>query len=308
MVVQLASIRRPQENALARGRIQRKGNDLEEVSPLVPPNTIVSASGGNNEDASPFDRIMLLDHNGQERWSARDLQQLMGYEQWRQFNDVVQRAMQTVEASGMDSRDHFAGSRKVIDGGRWGRQQVDDYRLTRFGAYQVALAGDGRKPEVATAKTYFAVRTREAELAQPAPPDLSSPEGIVVLAEQYLAAARELVTAKKQLAIAAPKAGKWDAFCNDEGLIDLNAAAKAFTKITGGMGRNKFMERLRQEDIRFLQVQNPRIPYEVHIQKGRAEVKFVQAGFKMVEQTFLTHKGMDWLADKFGMGEALPAA
>ncbi|MEV4936356.1 phage antirepressor KilAC domain-containing protein [Streptomyces zaomyceticus] len=251
---------------------------------------------------------MLLDHNGQERWSARDLQLIMGYANWQEFERVISRARDGIDTTDLDSRDHFMGAHKVIKGGRWGQQQVADYRLTRFGAYQVALAGDSRKPQIAAAKVYFAVKTREAELAQPSAPDLSSPEGVVVLAEQYLAAARELVATKKELAVAAPKAGKWDAFCNDEGLIDLNAAAKAFTKVTGGLGRTKFMDRLRQEDIHFLQVQNPRIPYEVHIKSGRAEVKFVQAGYQMVEQTFLTHKGMDWLANKLGMGEELPAA
>ncbi|MFC8429930.1 phage antirepressor KilAC domain-containing protein [Streptomyces sp. NPDC057253] len=250
---------------------------------------------------------MLLDHNGQERWSARDLQVLMGYDQWRQFDDAVQRAKAAINASGMDALDHIAGARKVMAGGRWGKQEVTDYRLTRFGAYHVTLAGDGRKPEVAAAKTYFAVKTREAEIA--AQPDVSSPEGIVVLAERYLAAARELVVTKKELAVAKPKAGKWDAFCDSEGLIDMGAAAKAFTKVTGGLGRTKFMDRLREDDIHFLQVQNPRIPYEIHIQKGRAEVKFVPAGYKMVEQTFFTPKGMDWLASKFGVdGSALPAA
>ncbi|MEW2313730.1 phage antirepressor KilAC domain-containing protein [Streptomyces bauhiniae] len=249
---------------------------------------------------------MLLDHNGQERWSARDLQVLMGYEQWRPFDDTIQRARRTVEASGLDSHDHFAGARKVITGGRWGRQEAADYRLTRFGAYHVAIAGDGRKPEVAAAKTYFAVKTREAELATK--PDVTSPEGVLQLAESYLAAARELVTTKQELAITKPKAGKWDAFCDAAGLIDMGSAAKAFHKATGGLGRTKFMDRLREEDVRFLQVQNPRIPYEVHIQAKRAEVKFVAAGYKMVEQTFFTPRGMDWLADKLGVGvSALPA-
>lgn len=260
-----------------------------------------------NEGGSPFDRIMLLDHNGQERWSARDLQQLMGYEQWRQFDDAVQRARQAIDASDLDSRDHIASTRKVINGGRWGRQEVNDYRLTRFGAYHVALAGDSRKPEVAAAKTYFAVKTREAELAQPEP-DVSSPEGVLALAEKYVEAARDLVRTKQELAVAKPKAGKWDAFCNSDGLIDMNAAAQAFSKVTGGLGRTKFMERLRQDDVRFLQVQNPRIPYHCHTQAGRAEVKLVSANYRMVEQTFLTPKGMDWLADKFGVGEAVPAA
>ncbi|MET9973911.1 phage antirepressor KilAC domain-containing protein [Streptomyces microflavus] len=248
---------------------------------------------------------MLLDHHGEERWSARDLQQLMGYEQWRQFDEVVQRAMSAVDTSGMDARDHFAGARKVITGsGRWGKQPVADYRLTRFGAYHVALAGDSRKPEVAAAKTYFAVKTREAELA--AKPDVGSPEGVLALAEQYLAAAKELVTTKQELAIAAPKAGKWDAFCDSDGLIDMGTAAKALTDVTGGLGRTKFMNRLRDDDVHFLQVQNPRIPYEVHIKAGRAKVKLVQAGYQSVEQTFFTPRGLDWLVDRLG-GTPLPA-
>ncbi|WP_164873513.1 phage antirepressor KilAC domain-containing protein [Streptomyces sp. S063] len=250
---------------------------------------------------------MQLDHYGEECWSARDLQQLMGYERWERFDDVANRAKETISASGLDPLDHFRGAAKSMPGGRWGKQTVTDYRLTRFGAYHVALAGDGRKPEVAAAKTYFAVKTREAELAQPPAPDVTSPEGVLALAQRYVVAAQELVTTKKELAIAAPKAGKWDAFCDSDGLIDMGTAAKALTDVTGGLGRTKFMNRLRESDLRFLQVQNPRIPYEVHIQAGRAQVKMVQAGYQWVEQTFLTPKGLDWLVDRLG-GTALPAA
>ncbi|MDX2933040.1 phage antirepressor KilAC domain-containing protein [Streptomyces ipomoeae] len=250
---------------------------------------------------------MLWDLKGEERWSARDLQQLMGYERWERFDDVINRAKAAIAASGLDPLDHFRGAVKSMPGGRWGKQTVADYRLTRFGAYHVALAGDGRKPEVAAALTYFAVKTREAEVAQQPTADVSSPEGILVLAEKYLEAAHELVSTKKELAVAAPKAGKWDAFCDSEGLIDMGSAAKALTRITGGLGRTKFMELLRRKDIRFLQVQNPRLPYENHVKAGRAEVKMVQAGYQWVEQTFFTPKGLDWLVDKLG-GEALPAA
>ncbi|MBB5940197.1 phage antirepressor KilAC domain-containing protein [Streptomyces zagrosensis] len=270
--------------------------------------TTLPLDEGNSRGSSPFDRIMLLDHRGEERWSARDLQQLMGYERWERFDDVIKRAKETIEASGLDPLDHFRGAVKSMRGGRWGKQAVTDYRLTRFGAYHVTLAGDGRKPEVAAAKTYFAIKTREAEAAaqQPAA-DVSSPEGILALAEKYVEAARDLVTTKKVLAVAAPKAGKWDSFCNSDGLIDMGCAAKALTKVTGGLGRTKFMELLRREDIRFLQVQNPRLPYENHIKAGRAEVKMVQARHQWVEQTFFTPKGLDWLVDKLG-GVALPAA
>lgn len=250
---------------------------------------------------------MLLDHKGEERWSARDLQLLMGYDRWDRFDGVIQQAQQAITASGMDPLDHFRRAARLIAGGRWGKQSVADYRLTRFGAYHVALAGDGRKPEVAAAKTYFAVRAREAEAAQQPTADVSTPEGVLALAERYMEAARELVTTKKELAFAAPKAGKWDAFCNSDGLIDMGCAAKALTNVTGGLGRTKFMDLLRREDIRFLQVQNPRLPYENHVKARRAEVKLVQAGYQWVEQTFFTPKGLDWLANKLG-GEVLPAA
>lgn len=267
---------------------------MNEMKRIVPP-------PGGNRGGSPFDQIMLLDEKGRERWSARDLQQLMGYKQWRQFEDTINRAMETVEASDIHPLDHFAGARKVMPGGRWGHQEVKDYRLTRFGAYQVALAGDGRRPQVAAAKTYFAVKTREAEIA-PRVPDITTSSGVLEMANILQATALRLVQTEKELEVAKPKAGKWDTFCDSDGLIDMNAAAKAFSSVTGGLGRTKFMELLRREDIKFLQTQNRRLPYETHVKSHRAKVKLVQAGYQVVEQTFLTAKGMDWLADRLGVG------
>ncbi|MEV7405826.1 phage antirepressor KilAC domain-containing protein [Streptomyces sp. NPDC091267] len=127
------------------------------------------------------------------------------------------------------------------------------------------------------------------------------------MAEQYVAAATELVAAKKGLAVAAPKAGKGHAFGDSEGLIGMATAAKALTVTTGGLGRTKFMDRLREDDLHFLQVQNPRLPFEAHIQAGRAEVKLDQANYQWVEQTFFTPKGVDWLVGKLSRGAVLPA-
>ncbi|MFF5534088.1 BRO family protein [Streptomyces cinerochromogenes] len=181
---------------------------------------------------------MLPDHNGQECWSARDLHAPMGYDRWERFEVAINRAIAAAENSGLDPLDHFRGASKAINGGRWGRQTVSDYRLTRYACYLIAMNGDPRKPEIAAAQTYFAVRTREAEVRQQ-PADVSSPEGVLALAERYVEAARELVVTKNELAIAAPKADKWDAFCDSDGLIDMAAAAKALSKITGGLGRTK---------------------------------------------------------------------
>lgn len=269
-------------------------------------NLSAPAAGNESGGASPFDSIMLLDHNGEERWSARNLQVLMGYDRWERFAEVVERAIETINAAGLDGLDHIRGAAKVMESGRWGHRQVKDYRLTRFGAYHVALAGDGRKPEVATAKSYFAVKTREAELASTVPAVPDSPEAHLALAQNYLAAATELVATKKELAIAAPKAGKWDQFCNSDGLIDMNVAAHAVADLTGGLGRTKFMELLRSDDVHFLQKQNQRLPYQEHERASRAHVKLVEApNGKWVEQTFFTPRGLDWLVDRLG-GNYLP--
>ncbi|MGW3936429.1 phage antirepressor KilAC domain-containing protein [Streptomyces phaeochromogenes] len=238
---------------------------------------------------------MLLDHNGQERWSARDLQQLMGYDQWRRFEEVIERAMETVQASDLNPHDHFATSGKVMDGGRWGRQKVKDYRLTRFGAYHVALAGDGRKPEVAAAKTYFAVKTREAELATT--PDVSSPEGVVVLAERYLAAARELVTTKKELAVAKPKAGKWDAFVNSEGLIGMTAIADMLDMPVKDMTNWLVDEGIfRKQVSKFGSNQN--MPRRMYQTSGLFEIKVETNGKVSYEVAYATTQGADFIFDR----------
>jgi phage antirepressor YoqD-like protein len=262
------------------------------------PNSNLPEPAPGTPVGSPFDGIMLHDINGEERWSARDLQVLMGYANWQDFDKVVNKAREGLDTTDIDSRDHFMGSRKVIKGGRWGSQQVADYRLTRLGAYQVALAGDSRKPEVAAAKVYFAAQTRKAEVAQTAAPALPQDyeEALVAL----LVKVRETKALEAENKVLAPKAGKWDAFCDADGLIDMGTAAKALHDVTGGLGRTKFMDLLRTPEVKFLQTQNPRIPYHEHTAADRAKVKFVLAGYKMVEQTFFTPKGLDWLVDKIG--------
>lgn len=115
--------------------------------------------------ASPFDHVKQVDERG-EFWSARDLQQPLGYVEWRKFEDSIERAIAAIENSGMPGQDHVGGAAKMIATGKGATRIVDDYRLTRYGAYMVAMNGDARKPEVAAAQTYFAVRTREAEVAR----------------------------------------------------------------------------------------------------------------------------------------------
>ncbi|AWN24036.1 hypothetical protein DKM44_12985 [Deinococcus irradiatisoli] len=89
---------------------------------------------------------------------------ILGYDTWRRFAESVERASIACKNSGHDPEDHFVGVGKVITGGKGAQQTVEDYRLSRYACYLTAMNGDPRKPEIALAQTYFAIKTREAEL------------------------------------------------------------------------------------------------------------------------------------------------
>ncbi|RCJ24414.1 hypothetical protein A6770_28390 [Nostoc minutum NIES-26] len=111
--------------------------------------------------SSPFDQIKHIDSDGQEYWLARELMPILGYQQWRQFEDAITRAIAACENIGQDSKKHFLRLPAKSTGGR----PRDDFRLSRYGCYLTAMNGDSRKSEIAAAQNYFAVKTREAELA-----------------------------------------------------------------------------------------------------------------------------------------------
>ena len=112
-----------------------------------------------------FEELKRLNDHGAEYWSARDLQPLLGYSQWRRFEDAIERAKTSCEQSGNKTGHHFAGAGKPIVGGKGAVQVVADYQLSRFACYLIAQNGDPRKPAIAQAQKYFAIQTRRQELS-----------------------------------------------------------------------------------------------------------------------------------------------
>lgn len=103
---------------------------------------------------------------GVEFWLARDLQQLLGYSEWRNFTTVVTKAKTACEVSGNSTPDHFVDVTKLVDIGSGTQREIDDIMLSRFACYLIAQNGDPRKQEIAFAQAYFAVQTRRAELIE----------------------------------------------------------------------------------------------------------------------------------------------
>lgn len=112
-----------------------------------------------------FEDLKKTNEYGAEYWSAREIQPLLGYTQWRRFEDAVKRAITSCKSSGNEPSHHFADAGKMIDIGKGGSREVPDYHLSRFACYLIAQNGDPRKPEIANAQKYFAIQARRQEIS-----------------------------------------------------------------------------------------------------------------------------------------------
>ncbi len=147
---------------------------------------------------SLFESIKHINEYGMEYWTARELMPVLEYKQWRQFSDAIDRAKKACETSGNSVFDYFADARKIVKTGV-ATKEIEDYHLSRYACYLIAMNGDPRKKAIAMAQSYFAIKTRQQELS----------ENFEKLSEEQkrLAIRGELKHHNKSLADAAHEAG-----------------------------------------------------------------------------------------------------
>ena len=113
-----------------------------------------------------FEDIKHIDKNNNEYWLARELQNILGYHQWRSINNLIERAKIACQESKYNIHNHFAVQRKMVDIGSKTKRKVLDYKLSRYACYLIVMNGNPNKEIIALGQTYFAIQTRKQEISE----------------------------------------------------------------------------------------------------------------------------------------------
>lgn len=106
------------------------------------------------------------EQDGVEYWLARELQVLLGYADWRNFLNTIEKAKESCKTTGEAISDHFVDVNKMVKIGSGAERKQDDIMLTRYACYLIAQNGDPKKEQIAFAQSYFAIQTRKQELLE----------------------------------------------------------------------------------------------------------------------------------------------
>lgn len=176
-----------------------------------------------------FESIKHVDEYGYEFWYARELQSVLEYTEWRNFQKLIEKAQTACENSDMAVDECFVEVNKTSPMPNGGVKLIDDYILSRYACYLIVMNGDPRKEVIAVGQTYFAVKTRQQELIDHYD-ELSEDQ-------KRLAIRKEMIAHNKSLAEAAQMAGV------EAGRDFAIFQNKGYQGLYGGLGVKEIHER-----------------------------------------------------------------
>jgi len=115
---------------------------------------------------SPFEQIKRINETGNEFWSSRDFAQILGYSDYRNFEQVIKKAKTACFNSGQRIEDHFVDITEMVGIGSSAQRPVNVVYMSRYACYLIVQNADPGKEIVALGQTYFAVQTRRQEVSE----------------------------------------------------------------------------------------------------------------------------------------------
>lgn len=218
-----------------------------------------------------LEELRQLTEDGVEYWFARDLMPLLDYTKWANFKSVIQRASEACESGGSSPANHFAETGKMVLIGSGAQREAEDFYLSRYACYLIAMNSDSTKPEVGYAMTYFAVQTRRQEVLQK-----------IAEADQRLQLRLRLMDNNRRLAGAAKKAGVTHyPFFQDAG----------YRGLYGGMGLTEVKAKKKLDDSQDLLDNVGRLELSAHdFRATLAEERLNRDQVKTEQRAIETHR------------------
>ncbi len=112
-----------------------------------------------------FEDIKHIDDSDNEYWEGRELQQVLGYKEWRYFSSVIEKAQIACSQSNNNINSHFGVNTKIVLAGST-TKPIIDYKLSRYACYLIVQNANPKFKTVALGQTYFAIQTRKMELTE----------------------------------------------------------------------------------------------------------------------------------------------
>ena len=251
--------------------------------------------------SAQLDDLKIITLTEGEIWSARDLMPFAGYADWRNWSQAINRAVSSVNASGLDAAVHFVGSTKSSPMPNGGHRQVEDVELTRYACYILFQNADGSKPEIAALQQYFAVQTRATEVATAPLTD-----------DEIIARALQISTARVQalethVAELTPRAEAWDDLASAEGDYAVADAAAMLNRAGITTGPQRLFETLGEIGWIYRGEAKRWRPYARALDAGylteRAMPPRVKDGelVPVAPQVRVTARGLERLRDRLGV-------
>lgn len=230
-----------------------------------------------NYQSPDFDSIKRINPYGTEYWSARDLAPLLGYSQWRNFEQAINKAKIACEQVGQLMPDHFAGVSKMVTLGSDAQRDVKDYLLSRFACYLIAQNGDPRKEQIAAAQVYFAVSTRAYEIHQ-----------LLKEQEERLEKRLQVSESYKQLAAAAQHAGVYSenfGIFVDAGYLGLHRHTLEELKTKKGIPeKDEYLDRIGRAELAAIDFKNTQTEEKLRRDQIAGEDKAIQTHYFVGDQ------------------------
>ena len=117
---------------------------------------------------SPFEVIRRVNEAGHEFWSSRDFARILDYADYRNFEQVIEKARTACFNSGYRIENHFVEITEMVEIGSGAQRAVKTMLMSRYACYLAIQNADPAKEIVALGQTYFAVQTRKQELSEEA--------------------------------------------------------------------------------------------------------------------------------------------